>query len=228
LPVVERIRSKVERERASLARILAASQVLETPGAIIASERTARTEYTAFVTSRNQSPIEAFGYTVVQGDRVVSRHITDYCLSNPLQPHGRIAPGESREVHVGMRVDPRSELPTLRLSFVLYDDLMFEGSREERDDILRSREQQADDLAFVNNLRRELSSVPDDQLQEFLAAKRTERTRTLLASGRRPEQPLLDVFMADAKRAPSHVRDTALLVIPSVDEQVQRLLRHRR
>ena len=94
--------------------------------------------------------------------------------------------------------------------------------------MLRSREQRADELAFVNEMRRALASVPDDALQEFLAAKRAERTRHLLASGRRPEQMSLDSFMAEVKQSPSQVRDTAPFAIATVEEQIRRLLRHQR
>ena len=227
-PVVARIHRQLERERTSLTHLLASSRVLDTPAAIVASERTTRTEYSACVTNRYGSPIEALAFGVLQGGTHVTSQVTDYCLSDPSRPNGRIAPGETRQLHVAAGVHARSDLPMLRLSLVLYDDLTFEGSPEERDRVLRSREQRADELAFVNEMRRALASVPDDALQEFLAAKRAERTRHLLASGRRPEQMSLDSFMAEVKRFPSQVRDTAPFAIATVEEQIRRLLRHQR
>ena len=134
-------------------------------------ERSAPTEFVATIENLREVPIEAFGLQLVDPatKRVLLDQGTDFCLGEP-QPaergSGRIQPHEVREVPLGSSPDGG----VLRLVYVLFDDLSFEGSSEGRDYLLRSREARAADYAFAIDVISKASAMPPDEARAFVTA----------------------------------------------------------
>lgn len=230
----ERVREEAEGHLATLRRTLSLPQTLEAAAPVfVSSDRIVRDEYVASIVNRRDVPIEAVGFEIVPAgeERPSSGQSSDFCLADvEVGPgsSGRIAAGNTREFPVSTAITDASQLPTLRLTFVLFDDLSFEGSVAERDRLFQRREHQADDLAFAHRIRTELAALPADAVHAFLVEKRTERTKQLLAQGRRPDVRSLDEMIEQARRSPEGLRQTDSATIERVEAQRQRLLRHAR
>jgi hypothetical protein len=82
----------------------------------------------------------------------------------------RIQPREVRSISLG----ERAVTPTGRLTFVLYDDLTFEGSIERRDRLFKDRERRAAEYEYWIAALAEARSKPATEIREFLTVKRRE------------------------------------------------------
>jgi hypothetical protein len=150
----------------------------------------------------------------------------DFCLSDPgnrTLGHGRIQPNERRE-EPHADVDPSVDL---RVSFVLFDDLSFEGSAAVRADILRRREETADEYAFAIDTVKTAATRPTAEVEAFLVAAKVERTKHLLATGRQP-RPIgpLDEALRAFRESPSTFAERMSGYRASLEQSVQRLRRH--
>jgi hypothetical protein len=103
--------------------------------AIVAQEQGTTTTYVAAIENLRGAPIEAMGFEVLEpgSSRVQGGQTSDFCGGGGIQPK------EIREMSFGSRVDPNA-LPVVRLTFLLFGDLSFEGSMVHRDELLRHRE----------------------------------------------------------------------------------------
>lgn len=226
--VVEPIRREAERQYAALTQPPRTAPVLEAAApVVVSSQRAVMTEFVASVKNLREVPIEAVGIEVFEpGDeRPDFGQSSDYCGAAPTRGSGPIAPGESREFRLGSRVRNKSRLPVVRIAFVIFDDLVFEGSRAPRDRLLRSRERQADNIGFANAVRSEAAAKPAGEVLAFLVAKRAERATQLQAQGREGDLRLLDDLVEQAKVSPERLREPAE-VMQSLERQRQQLLRH--
>jgi hypothetical protein len=191
-------------------------------------ERSAPTEFVATIENLRDVPIEAFELTLV--DRVSNRGLLgqgmDFCLSEPLPAErgsGRIQPHEVREELLGSSPDGA----VLRLYYVLFDDLSFEGSSEGRDQLLRRREATAADYAFAIDVIAKASVMPPDEARAFVAEKRAEyvslpRTKDGMAR----EAHNLDDYLRQLADDPDRAAAGAKRFQDRLERQRQRLVRH--
>ena len=198
-----------------------------TSAAVVSSERVPSTAYSVAIENVRAIPIEALAYEMVDpaGRRRGGRTM-DFCLSDPgdrTSGHGHIQPNEHREEMYGGD-DPSVDL---RVSFVLFDDLSFEGSPAVRDDILRRREETADEYAFAIDTVKAAAARPVADVEAFLVAAKVERTKQLLAAGRQP-RPIgpLDEALRVFRESPSTFAERMSGYRASLEQAVQRLRRH--
>ena len=230
--MIDPIRREAARQLEALTRTLSAPQTLESKLPVsISSQRSVKTEYVVAVKNLRAVPIEAlaFEHYAPGHNQASGGQTADFCLAGPdsRSGRGRIAPDETREFAFSTRIDDPSHLPTLKLRYVLFDDLSFEGAAVERDRLFRRREQQADDLAFAAAVLRDLSAGPVQRVEEFLEQKRAEHGRLLLGRARLPDAPHLDRILEVVRRSPERLPETAAAMIQDLERQRERLLRHK-
>ena len=126
-----------------------------TAAAIVAQGRVPSTKLVAAIENLRAVPIEAWGLEVVDADtgRVRGGHSSDFCVMEPDSAptgYGRIQPRQIRETPLGANQDTNGPLPLVRLSFVIFDDLVAEGNAAERDHAFRERETRAADYAYAS------------------------------------------------------------------------------
>jgi hypothetical protein len=196
---------------------------------IESQHRTGTTAYVASVENLRNVEIEAFGFELVDAvsARPTSAQRHDFCLAEPEgRGDGRLAPYETREFQLGVTPDPNEPLPLIRITFVLYDDLSFEGRAADRDDLLRDREGRADDYAFALAALAKAAALPPDQAPAFLAAKRAERARQLQTEGRNGDLYTLDDLIRQANASPERIGQIAQSMHEVLERQRSRLVRH--
>ena len=229
--IVEPIQKEAVRQVEVLTRTLAAAQSLESSAPVsISSRPSTKTYYAVAITNLRDSPIEslAFDHYRPGSDRPSGGESIEFPGVDPdvRDGHGRIRPGETRELPFSRRIEDAAQLPKVRLRYVFYDDLSFEGAALEREELSRRREQRADDIAFANAVRAELPRISDAELRAFLVQKRTERAAHLLTLKRTPEVSAVDRMIEDLARSPERLREDAAAAIARDEEQRRRLLRH--
>ena len=191
-------------------------------------ERSAPTEFVATIENLRDVPIEAFGFRFVDraSNRIVSGHGMDFC---PVEPRpaergrGQIQPGEVREVPLGSPPDGA----VLRLAYVLFDDLTFEGLPEDRDRQFKHREAQAADYAFAIDVIAKASAMPPNDARAFVAAKRAEYLslpRMKEAIARYAHN--LDEYLRQLSDNPDRAAAGAKSFQDRLERQRQRLIRH--
>ena len=221
---IEPIRREAERQVAVLTQRSTTAQGLESAAPVVlSSKRAALTEYVAVVKNLRDVPIEAIGFELLEPEGRRSGHTVDYCTA--AGGGGRISPGESREFRLDAKIRDEARLPTLRISFLIFADLVYEGEAAKRDALLRAREQQADDIAFANTARAEAMTKSGSDALAFLVAKRTERDLAMQTQGRQPRLRLLDDLIEQARRSPESLREDSA-VAQELERQRGLLLRH--
>jgi hypothetical protein len=229
--IVQSIEKEAARQAEVLTRALAAPQSLESAAPVlIVSRPSTRTHYVIAISNLRDSPIEAvaFDHYPYGTDRPSGGEAMDFCTTDPAarDGRGRIAPGETRELPFSREMRDSATVPEVRLRYVLFDDLSFEGRDADRDELFQRREETADDMAFTNGVRAELANVSDSDLRDFLQKKKTERIARLLSLKRLPSAYTLDRMIEDAGRSPARLRETAAAAIARDEQQRLRLLRH--
>jgi hypothetical protein len=229
--LVESSEKEAARQAELLKRTLAAPQSLESAAPVsIASRQSTKTQYVVAISNLRDSAIEAvaFDHYLSSSDRPSGGQAMDFCTTDPAarDGRGRIARGETREFPFSRETAASATPPRVRLRYVLFDDLSFEGRGADRDELFRRREELADDMAYANGVRAELAKVPDGDLQKFLEKKKTERVAYLLSLKRFPSVYALDRVIEDAARSPARLRETAAAAIAREEEQRLRLRRH--
>lgn len=147
---------------------------------LVSVERLAQQTYSASIVNRRTVAIEAFGFEemVPYETRVLRAQRMDFALADPATPPpglGRIAPGEEREVRLQAQTQAESvRPPVVRLSFVLFDDLRFEGRVEARDELFREREKTAQAIAAALEAVRQALALPPGEAIPFLERRRAE------------------------------------------------------
>ena len=194
---------------------------------VVSWERTDATEHVAVIENLRNVPIEAFG--LERADPVSGRsnggQRSDFCLAErePATPgHSRIQPNEKREVRLGSA--PGDEI--LRLSFVLFDDLSFEGRSDHRDELLRDREARASDYAFAIDVISRASVLPPEEARALVTGQRAERVLRPRAGGRPPDVSVLDEFIRQLTESPVRAAAGAKVFLDHIERQRQRLVRH--
>ena len=230
LAMVESIEKDMARQAAMLTRAQPPPSLQSAAPVSLTSRLLTKTHYVVALRNLRDSPIEAvaFDYFEPGSERPSGGQSMDFCTTDPAarDGFGRINPGETRESRFSRDIAHSAAVPKIMLRFVLFDDLSFEGRSADRDELLRRREEIADDMAFANTVRAALANVPAGDLREVLQKKKTERIAHLLSLGRLPRVHALDGMIEDAARSPQRVRETAAAVVAREEEQRRRLLRH--
>jgi hypothetical protein len=191
--------------------------------AVVAQEQSVTTSFVAAIENLQGKAIEAVGfedYDLVT-DRPRGGQSADFCVGDQ-----QIQPKEIREMFFSGGANPGAP-PPVRLTFVLFDDLSFEGSTAARDELLRHRETRADEYAHAIAVVRQIAAVAPEQVEAFVVAKRAERAKQLQSEGRRGDMSMLDDLLRDAKGYPDRLVASAKVKAESLERQRQRLLRHK-
>jgi hypothetical protein len=217
---------RVDREREAAARQLARLRPSLTgklsprpvTSAAISAEPAPATKYVVVIENAGKQPLEAWGWEYLdpRTGKPGGGVSTDMCgVPAVAEPGiGRVAPGEVREYPFGQTVSD-GKPPAVRLKYVLFQDLSFEGAPSERDALLRERERRADDIAYAIGVLRRAAADPAQALA-VLTAARSERARQLQEQGRHGSLSQLDELIRQAKAsvtdfaAQAAVRETAL------------------
>jgi hypothetical protein len=198
--------------------------------AILSQDRATAGTLVATIENRRTVPIEAYGLELLDPvtRRPRSGRGSDFCnTEQPLEPgSGAIKPGEIREIPLLIPVGPDEALPPVRLSYVIFDDLSYEGDVAPREEALRRREERAADYAFAAAVLGQVAARPASEAQTFLTEKRTERARQLEATGRRGNLMLVDDLLRQAKESTDRFLANAKYMQERFERQRERLLRH--
>jgi hypothetical protein len=191
----------------------------------VSTERSTTTRHVVAIENRSSVALEAFGFEVIEADsgRARSGESTDFCPIAPdaVRGRGQLAPGEIRDFPFAQRVKEGSPLPSLRLKYVIFDDLSFEGSLSERDALFRRREERAEDVAYAIAALTQAAAQPA-QAEALLTAKRAERVQQLQGTGRQGYLTDLDDMILQAKTSPEQLAATASDRRASLERQRER------
>jgi hypothetical protein len=151
----------------------------------------------------------------------------DACGTPRLDPsrRGRIQPHEVREEPLGGGSARGGRIPVVKLSYIVFDDLAFEGSQSDIDRLFRLREQRADDLAYSIQVLKEAATKPIDEVKAFLQAKQDDRTRQA-AAARRPFFSDLRNAIQEIDRRPDRFATYVEFEVGRMEESRAGLLRH--
>lgn len=192
------------------------------------SERDSSTRTVAVVQNLRDVPLEAFAIELVPpGKGALLIQTTDYCgvPHEVPAPFGPIQPQESREVPLALNPPADAEL---RLTFVLFHDLAFEGRRSSRDDVLKTREQKAASHAFAIAALKEAITLPEAEVVPFLERKRGEWLKQVRADGARDEgSTALYDAITEARREPKLFPAFVKGVVEMLESTRQDLLKHK-
>jgi hypothetical protein len=202
-----------------------------TAASLVAAETTRSKSYSVVIENMRDAAIEAFAIDHVDPvtGRVMGGMSTDWCTADPAREHqtagfGRIQPHERRD----LRQTYGPPAPDVRLSFVMFDDLVFEGDPDARDRLLDEREQRADEDAFGLATLAEAMTKPPAQLETFLTERRAEHIKELLRDGRQaPGASPIEDFLRDLRQSsPERFLASAEQRRVRLEETRKRLTRH--
>jgi hypothetical protein len=179
-PRLDRLRKEVEAEYLGATRVpiggaKSGSVDTVTAASVVATELRPSTSYSIVIENLRDVPIVAFGvqdFDPANGRRRGGSW-TDFCVTDPADPwprNERIPPNGTRDL--GARFGPGPVVPLAKLSFVMFEDLRFEGESAQREELLRAREARADDAAFALATLDEASARPASELEGFFVARR--------------------------------------------------------
>ena len=231
---LDRLRAETQSELAMLTRQPANAPAAAGPvtsAAILTQDRVASSKLVAAIENLRPVPVEAFGLEVVDAGtgRVRSGQRTDFCVVDPdpaLSGRHRIQPHEIREMPLNLREEANAAPPLLRLSFVIFDDLVAEGNAAARAEVFRERETRAEDFAFAVAALDQAVARPVSEIQTLLIDKRAERTKQLPAPGSRADSMAIDELIRQAKESPDRMLANAKDMKERYERVRQRLVRH--
>jgi hypothetical protein len=193
----------------------------------LTNERAASSRYTVVIENLADTPIEALAYDIStrtggQGSSM------DFCGVPPGvgRRFGPIAPGETREEPYFREVKEGEDPPAVRLRYVMFENLSFEGSAADRDEVLTNRERSAADAATEIDVLTQAAAAPAKMIDIFTAA-RADWTRSAQFQGRPAMRTMFDEYV---RRIRTNGADAFLATIPTLkaglEAKRQRLLRH--
>jgi hypothetical protein len=229
---VDRARTEAARDLTILQRSLTVTSADNSGSAVtsagVSSERAAGTEVVVTIENLRNVPLEALAFDIIDHDGRAGRTTgIDYCCeaADRSKPGSSLQPGEVREFPLRHRLKDGEAPPPVRLKYVMFEDLLFEGSAADRTALLRAREERADDLAYAIAALTQAASVPG-AAEAVLTTKRAERARQLQMLGRHSMLGNLDEWIRQAKVSPGEFAANVPAIQSSFELQRQRLLRH--
>ena len=195
--------------------------------AALTNERAASSRYVVTIENLADTPIEALAYDIStrSGGGGSSMDFSGVPPSASRR-FGPIAPGETREDPNFREVKEGEDPPAIRLRYVMFEDLSFEGSAADRDEVLTRREQAAADAAIEIDVLTKAAANPAKMIDIFTAA-RGDWTRRMQLEGRPAMRTMFDEYI---RRIRTNGADAFLAIIPTLkvdlEAKRQRLLRH--
>jgi hypothetical protein len=234
-PRIDQLRKEVEAEYLAVTRTPPEKQ----PGAaetgtaatVVSTDVRPAVSYTVILENLREVPIEAYSvadYDLARG-RVSGWTGTDFCTSEPdagRAGRGRIMPHEKRDLGAVFGSGPT--VPLLKLYYVMFDDLQYEGEPVERVRLLKKREAQAEEHTFALAALDEAAGKPASELEAFLVQKREAYLRQMQRDGKGPAPAAqLEWFVGNIRRTSA---ERFAAEIPATRErlvgQIARLRRH--
>lgn len=196
--------------------------------AVVSARETSTTDYAVVIENLREVPIEAVGFDEVDASgRKRGGQSVDYCVSDPARRDrfGRIQPHERREFPLYGRTDPPGQY---RLSFVMFDDLTFEGPASARADILQRRDERAEEFAFVVDAVTQAATKPAGDVEAYLLSRKVERARQRQEQGKPPVfgSPL-DEMLRRVRESPARFLAGVDAYRKDLEQALARLRRHR-
>jgi hypothetical protein len=199
----------------------------EVPSIAIRWTLLANTYNYARVENLRDVPLEALKFTKYEGgDRRRSAVLTDLCgYGDGRAGHGPIQPGEIRELRWR---DEGGTDQTVKLEFLLFADLKWEGPRSERDDVLKTREGRAADAAYWAEVLTDATLMPAETGVEYLETKKRERAAATALSPHVGFRSEVDETIKRARRAPAEFAATARMFAWRMETYRIQATRHQR
>jgi hypothetical protein len=202
-----------------------------TAATVVSAEMAHPKSYSVVIENLRDVSIEAYSVWSVDPatGRDVSGMLQDLCSSDPSTDprypgRGRIQPYERRDLH--QHYGPA--VPVVRLKYVMFDDLVFEGDAGDRERLLRDREQLADEYAFALATLAEAVKKPPAELEPFLIARRQERLSQQVRDGKMPVpwSPAEQFVRTIRQSSPEQFLADADATRKRLDDARRRLTRH--
>lgn len=176
-------------------------------------------------------PIEALGFQQYeQGTHRLRGGTThDFCgTKGAPSGSGAIQPGERREIAMSWERNPDGSLPDVKLHFVLFEDLKFEGSLSERDSILKNRERRAADAEYWITALTTAATQSPEKAREYLETKRRERAAQMAVSrfGSATNAQTVDSVIERTTTAPTEFAAMAVAIAANLEQQRLQFMRH--
>ena len=196
---------------------------------VVSSETTPSKSYRVSIENLRDVPIEAYKIDTLDAVTGKARGSLagDFCLADPAvhQPgFGRIQPHETRELS-----QPFEE-SSVRLSYIMSDDLSFEGEPADRERLLRDREDQAAEYPLALAALSEAVTTKRGEIEAFLLDTLTRWVKQTQQSGK--QRPLLagplESMLRDVRRSPDQFVLHADAMRAQFEQQYRRLTRHLR
>jgi hypothetical protein len=235
-PRLDRLRKEVETEYIAATRVPiggARSGSVErvTAATVVSTELRPSTSYSIVIENLRDVPIDAFGlenFDPANG-RPKGGSWTDFCVTDPAEPgprNERIPPHQKRDL--GAKFGPGPVVPLVKLSFVMFEDLQFEGDGARRGELLRARETRAEDAAFALATLDDASAKPASELEGFFVARREAALKQRRRQGiALPLEQTIEHFLLTIR---SSSAERFLAEIPAtrarLEGQIARLRRH--
>lgn len=228
---LEPLRAETLRELTALTRQPSASPTVGAVASapILTQDRVASATLVATIENLRTVPLEALAFQVLSttAGRASSMRGMDFCgVDTPEPGRGAIKPHEKREFPLYITVGPNDALPDVKLPYVMFEDLVFEGQAAARADVLRRREEQASDYEFVSTVLGQAAGRPPGEIEAFLMGKRAERARELQAAGRPEYMSLIDELIRQAKESPERMLANSKAMLEHYEGRRARLVRH--
>jgi hypothetical protein len=197
-----------------------------TAATVTSTEAVPSKVYSLTLENLRDAGIEAFGYYKFErSGRPQGGAGEDYYLSDPAKPtpgRGRVQPHEVRDLYQQFE----SPTPIVRLSYVMFDDYVFEGDASEREQLLTRRENEAAEFPAALAALAETIKKPPAEIESFLVERLATRIKQTQVEGRfhSPVSPL-DLMVAAVRRSPDQFLKDADATRVKYEQQYQRLTR---
>lgn len=195
-----------------------------TAATVVSAEAVPSNSYTLILENRRESGIEAFGYDKFEPTGTPQGTVgEDYYLTDPARPtpgRGRVQPHERRDLYQQYQ-DPA---PIVRLSYVMYDDHVFEGDASQREKLLSRREEDADEYPYALATLSEAMTKPPGEIEAFLVGRLAARIKQTQPQGKyHPPTGPIDTMLRAVRLSPEQFLKDAAAMRAKFEQQYQRL-----
>jgi hypothetical protein len=180
---------------------------------------------------RDDASVEAWmvGLIWTPGGRTQPYLGNDACTVDPAVDSGRgsggrIPPHQVRDIVVPGHASLAAS--QIQLMMVLFDDLAFEGSVQQRNQVLGQREHLAPEYGYWIEVFKEARALPATRVKAFLEAKRSEHAQTLAAAGAGPGLSAVNEAVSALDRSPQTFPDWLARKLTALEGVYARLTRH--
>lgn len=200
-----------------------------TAATVVAVETVPVKSYSVLLENLRDVPLEAYKVETVDAAGKPRMSLSqDFCTADAGADgsgNGRLRPHETRE----LRQVFGPEIPVIRVSYVLFDDLVFQGDPADRDRLFQRRQDRADEYPMALATLDEATKKTPAELEPFLLEKVADRFRQIQQRGTvQPFDGPLDSMLREVRRAPEQFLANADSTRTRMEQEYQRLTRHLR